>query len=86
MKKKVIFGAATLVVIAGIVFGLTLFNRNGKNGVIYEKEAVDRGNITALVDTTGTLNPVTIVDVGSQVSGKIQKIYGSAKETGLVGR
>ncbi len=75
MKKKVIIGAVVLVVIAGIVFGFTLFNRNGKNGLKYEKEAVDRGNITALVDTTGTLNPVTIVDVGSQVSGKILKIF-----------
>lgn len=75
MKKKVIIGVVALVVIAGIVFGFTLFKGNGKNGLKYEKEAIDRGNITALVDTTGTLNPVTIVDVGSQVSGKIQKIY-----------
>ncbi len=75
MRKKIILGIIVLVVIAGIVFGLTLFNRNGKNELKYEKEAIDRGNITALVDTTGTLNPVTIVDVGSQVSGKILKIY-----------
>ncbi len=33
------------------------------------------GSIEALVDTTGTLNPVTIVDIGSQVSGKIKEIY-----------
>jgi HlyD family secretion protein len=74
MKKKVIIGVVVLVVIAGIVFGFTLFSRNGKDELKYTKEVIDRGNITALVDTTGTLNPVTIVDVGSQVSGKIIKI------------
>jgi HlyD family secretion protein len=74
MKKKVIIGVVVLIVIAGIVFGFTLFSRNGKEDLKYTKEVIDRGDITALVDTTGTLNPVTIVDVGSQVSGKIIKI------------
>jgi HlyD family secretion protein len=41
----------------------------------YELAAIDKGTVTALVDTTGTLNPVTIVDIGSQVSGKIEKIF-----------
>jgi HlyD family secretion protein len=75
MKKKVIIGAVVIVVIAGIVFGFTYFNRNGNSDLKYEKAVIDKGTITALVDTTGTLNPVTIVDVGSQVSGKIDKIY-----------
>jgi HlyD family secretion protein len=75
MKKKVIIGAVAIVIIAGIVFGFTYFNRNGSAVLKYEKAVIDKGTITALVDTTGTLNPVTIVDVGSQVSGKIDKIY-----------
>ena len=75
MKKKVVIGVIVLVVIAGIVFGFTLFKRNNNKALRYEKTAIDRGDITALVDTTGTLNPVTIVDVGSQVSAKIANIY-----------
>jgi len=75
MNKKVIIGIVVLVVAAGIVFGFTILRRNNDDGLQYEKAAIDRGNVTALVDTTGTLNPVTIVDVGSQVSGKILKIY-----------
>ncbi len=76
MKKKIVIGAVILVVITvtGIVLGLTVFNRNNGNNSKYKKEAVDRGNIEALVVTTGSLNPVTIVDVGSQVSGEIEKI------------
>jgi HlyD family secretion protein len=75
MNKKVVIGIVVPVVAAGIVFGFTVLKRNNGNVLKYEKTAVDRGAITALVDTTGTLNPVTIVDVGSQVSGKILKIY-----------
>ncbi|MDH5465966.1 MAG: efflux RND transporter periplasmic adaptor subunit [Candidatus Aminicenantes bacterium] len=76
MKRKIIIGAVILVVITvtGIVLGLTVFNRNNGNNSKYKKEAVDRGNIEALVVTTGSLNPVTTVDVGSQVSGEIEKI------------
>jgi HlyD family secretion protein len=74
MKKKIIIGIIILVVIVGIVLGFTVFNRTKNDNVKYKKEAVDRGDIEALVVTTGSLNPVTIVDVGSQVSGRIAKL------------
>ncbi len=75
MKKKVIIGVVLVVVIAGVVLGFTLFGRGDNKKATYKKEAVGRGNIEALVVTTGTLNPVIIVEVGSQVSGKIEKLY-----------
>jgi len=75
MKKKIIIGVIILVVIAGIVLGFTLFNRNKNNDIKYKREAIDRGDIEAMVVTTGSLNPVIIVDVGSQVSGKIAELY-----------
>jgi len=75
MKKKIIISAAILVVIAGVVLVLFLFSRNKNDISKYEKKAIDKGNIEALVITTGSLNPVTTVDVGSQVSGRIDKLY-----------
>ena len=75
MKKKIIISAAILVVIAGVVLVLSLFSRNKNDISKYEKKAIDKGNIEALVITTGSLNPVTTVDVGSQVSGRINKLY-----------
>ena len=77
MKKKIIIIAVIVVIVTvtGIVLGFTVFNRNNGNSEKYKKEAVDRGDIEALVVTTGTVNPVNIVDVGSQVSGEIEKIY-----------
>jgi HlyD family secretion protein len=75
MKKKIIISAAILVIIAGVVLVLSLFSRNKNDISKYKKEAVDKGNIEALVITTGTLNPVNTVDIGSQVSGKVEKLY-----------
>lgn len=43
--------------------------------VQYKTLAVDRGPITAIVTATGTVNPVISVQVGSQVSGKIAKLF-----------
>jgi HlyD family secretion protein len=44
------------------------------SGVAYQTAAVARGPITQAVTATGTLNPVQNVQVGSQVSGNIQKL------------
>jgi HlyD family secretion protein len=75
MKKKIIWIIVVLVIVAGAILGLTVF-RNGKNGEIkYKTETLARGDIEALVVTSGTLNPIEIVDVGAQVSGKIEKLY-----------
>jgi HlyD family secretion protein len=41
----------------------------------YNTTAVTRGELTKLVTATGTLNPVVNVTVGSQVSGRISKLY-----------
>ncbi len=75
MKKRIIGIIVVLVVVAGAVLGVTLI-RKGKNGdVKYRTEPVGRGDIEAVVVTSGTLNPIDLVDVGSQVSGKIDKLY-----------
>src|SRR4030042_289849 len=75
MKKKIIGIIVVLVVVAGAILGLTVF-RNGKNGELkYKTEKLARGDVEALVVTSGTLNPIEIVDVGAQVSGKIEKLY-----------
>ena len=41
----------------------------------YVTESVDRGAITATVTATGTVQPVSTVQVGTYVSGPIQAIY-----------
>src|SRR5215831_17287080 len=41
----------------------------------YQTAIVTRGPISQTVTATGTLNPVVNVQVGSQVSGNIQKLF-----------
>jgi HlyD family secretion protein len=41
----------------------------------FQAVALDRGTIVATVSTTGTLNAVTTVQVGSQVSGQIKELH-----------
>jgi HlyD family secretion protein len=75
MRKKVIIGVATVVVVAGAILGWTML-RNNKNGLPkYRLEKLTKGDIEAVVTTSGTVNPITKVEVGSQVSGKIAKLY-----------
>ncbi|HEX4638999.1 MAG TPA: efflux RND transporter periplasmic adaptor subunit, partial [Chthoniobacterales bacterium] len=56
-----------------IVFVVRRCTSSGSRG--YQTAAVTKGPITQLVTATGTLNPVTNVQVGSQVSGNIQKLF-----------
>ena len=48
---------------------------SGKKDEQYQTAKVDRGDITMTVTATGTLSAVTTVQVGSQVSGVISRIY-----------
>ena len=75
MNKKILIMIFIVIVVVGTVLAMTVFKNGNTNGVAYKMEALDTGNIQAVVDTTGTLNPVTTVDVGSQVSGKIQDLF-----------
>ena len=43
--------------------------------MIYETATVDRANISNSVTATGTIEPVTEVEVGTQVSGIIDRLY-----------
>jgi len=47
----------------------------GKKDEQYKTEKVDRGNVTMTVTATGTISAVTTVQVGSQVSGVIARLY-----------
>ncbi|MDR1378042.1 MAG: efflux RND transporter periplasmic adaptor subunit [Synergistaceae bacterium] len=71
MKK---FFVLTLILAVGWGIWYAFFR---KVPVIYElrTEKVDSGDITATVTASGKLNAVSVVEVGTQVSGTIQEIY-----------
>ena len=63
---------ASLVVVAIAVFAAFQFKGNEKPQYFTRK--VDRGDIGEVVEATGTINAVTTVQVGSQVSGTISRL------------
>ena len=54
---------------------LLLASCGKKQGPAYEMTSVEKGNISTTVTATGTIEPVTKVEVGTQVSGIVSKIY-----------
>lgn len=72
LKKYLIF-AAIIIVVAGVIFFLL---PGGKSAPITLTTAkIEKGDIATAVTATGTIEPITLVEVGTQVSGVISKIY-----------
>jgi HlyD family secretion protein len=70
--KKRILVIILLVAAVGI---FAAFNLRGKGPVQYYTAPVETGEIKQVVEATGTINAVITVQVGSQVSGTISKLY-----------
>jgi HlyD family secretion protein len=51
------------------------FRLNQKPESEYFTAKVEQGDIPQVIEATGTINPVTLVQIGSQVSGMNSKLY-----------
>lgn len=71
MKGKLVIAATLLLVL----IAAWLWIGGGGGNASFQTAPVTRGAITQAVTATGTLNPVVNVQVGSQVSGNIQKLF-----------
>ena len=71
--KKIGIAAAAIVLIAIVAFLLT--GKKKEQKVTYTTAKVERQNIENTVTATGTIEPVTSVTVGTQVSGIVSKLY-----------
>ena len=86
MALKARWIVLVLALVAGAVYFWGPF-RSKAAPVKYREAAVTRGPIRSQVSATGTLNPVDQVEIGSQVSGTIQKVnvdYNSRVRAGQV--
>ena len=72
-NQKLVVGALLLALLAG--GGWYWWSTRQADAPAYRTAKVERGPITATVSSTGTLNPVTSVQVGTQVSGQIQQLF-----------
>src|SRR5689334_16767963 len=72
MKRYGLVGA---VVIGLLIAAFVLRQCRGSGATTFQTAPVTRGALTQAVTATGTLNPVVTVQVGSQVSGNIAKLF-----------
>ena len=72
-NKKVWMGIGAVVIIALIVWLLSGGKKEQKTE--FETAKVERQNIHTSITATGTIEPVTSVTVGTQVSGIVAKLY-----------
>ncbi len=73
-KKRVIYMGLTLVVVGAATIGI-LTGKEKKSQISFVTVPVTKEDISNSVTATGTIEPVTEVEVGTQVSGIIDKLY-----------
>jgi len=73
MKKTWVFPAVLLVISA--VGASFLLNEEDVSGNAYRMATVKKGDIRAVVSSTGKLAPLNTVTVGSPVSGNIKALF-----------
>lgn len=72
-KKNIIIGSIVLVILASVAYRFI----NGNDAIVIEAKTViaKKENVTTMITATGTIEPIIQVEVGTQVSGVVEKIY-----------
>lgn len=72
-KNKIIIGGIALVIVALVAYSFM----KGDDSTAIEAKTVlaKKGDVTTMVTATGTIEPINQVDIGTQVSGVVEKIY-----------
>jgi HlyD family secretion protein len=72
MKKSILITIIILIAVVSIYF---VFFNSSSSDYSFRFDKVSTGDITVYVTATGSLNAVNTVQVGTQVSGTISKLY-----------
>src|SRR5258707_2984530 len=68
MKKIIII--VVLLAVIGAVGGSYLYNADSRS-TTFRTVQVERGDLLATINATGTIEPEEVIDVGAQVAGQI---------------
>ena len=72
MKKRYIIITIVLLVICGCILYSTMYKKTISK---YNVKEIKKETIIQYVEASGTIKPVNTIDVGTQVSGTVSKIY-----------
>jgi len=73
-KSAPFIGVLILIMIAASVWAYQTWHKPD-DSQRYRTQTLSRGDLSQSVTATGTLNPVRVVSVGTQVSGIVKKLY-----------
>jgi HlyD family secretion protein len=73
VTRRAYFGAVLLI--ASVLVAGYLYGRGSTGQRTFGTARIERGPITATVSTTGTLNAVITVQVGTQISGQVSELF-----------
>lgn len=79
IRRAIIWTAAVIIIAAAVI--LAAGKRKALQQVTYDTIPVEKGDVAYFVTATGTIEPVTEVEVGTQVSGIIAKLYADYNST-----
>ena len=72
MSKKLLFSCSLAVLAVVSCLGVSSCK---KEGASYQTERIAQGDIVQKITASGIINPISTVDIGTQVSGIIAEIY-----------
>jgi HlyD family secretion protein len=91
-KRRLLVSLSILVV--AIVAGALIWHSRAGAKLAFSTAVIKRGDLTATINSTGTIEPVEVIDVGAQVAGLIRSFgvdmngkrvdYGSVIDEGTV--
>jgi len=74
-KRKIIWIISAVCVVAVVITAICLTKCSGKGAIVCNTEQVQENTVETTVTATGYVQPVDKVEVGTQVSGVIEKIF-----------
>lgn len=74
-KGKLLIAALVAIAVGGGAWWYVSGRQARDPEALYRTETVARGDVRQTVSANGTLNPVVLISVGTQVSGTVKKLY-----------
>ena len=75
MKKLKLILILLLLAAVGVAVYFIFFSENKNSVVVVSAQPATMGSIANVVTATGTIEPIQQVEVGTQVSGEVKKVY-----------
>ena len=76
---------AIAVIVLALLFLYWRHVRDGRSANAFQTAVIGYGDISKIISTSGTVDPVVLVNVGTQVSGTVNKLYANFNDHVRVG-